>query len=153
MEQDDDLLRRDYAGATESSVDMTLLPKVMQVRDFGKASRTKYTHLADQDTSQGGWGAALRRPPGAQTTGEGCWNCGGPHLRKGQSWLTCVIYVRGVQVADVLVSVCRLSQQQCQRPESHWRDGYPRCGWCWCRCERRKHFGTWVRVEDLGEWT
>ncbi|KIR36010.1 microfibrillar-associated protein 1 [Cryptococcus deuterogattii MMRL2647] len=80
--QDDNLLNRDYTGATESAVDMTLLPKVMQVRDFGKASRTKYTHLADQDTSQGGWGAALRLPPGAQTTGEGCWNCGGPHLRK-----------------------------------------------------------------------
>ncbi|KAK8847484.1 hypothetical protein IAR55_005342 [Kwoniella newhampshirensis] len=82
--QDDDLLARDYTGATESAVDMTLLPKVMQVRDFGKASRTKYTHLADQDTSQGGWGAAARQagPGGVGTTQTGCWNCGGPHLRK-----------------------------------------------------------------------
>ncbi|WVQ75954.1 hypothetical protein IAR50_005590 [Cryptococcus sp. DSM 104548] len=78
--QDDELLKRDYAGATESSVDMTMLPKVMQVRDFGKASRTKYTHLADQDTSQGGWGAAIRGGGGA--TGTGCFNCGGPHLRR-----------------------------------------------------------------------
>ncbi|TYJ56941.1 hypothetical protein B9479_002386 [Cryptococcus floricola] len=78
--QDDELLKRDYAGATESSVDMTMLPKVMQVRDFGKASRTKYTHLADQDTSQGGWGAATRGGGGG--TGAGCFNCGGPHLRR-----------------------------------------------------------------------
>lgn len=36
--QDDTLLQRDYTGATESAVDMSMLPKVMQVRDFGKVS-------------------------------------------------------------------------------------------------------------------
>ncbi|KAK4684965.1 microfibrillar-associated protein 1, partial [Tremellales sp. Uapishka_1] len=79
--QDDDLLKRDYNIATESSVDMSMLPKVMQVRNFGKMSRTKYTHLADQDTSQGGWGAAAK-PGNIGTTTTGCWNCGGPHLRQ-----------------------------------------------------------------------
>jgi hypothetical protein len=34
--QDDDLLNRDYTAATESAVDMSMLPKVMQVRNFGK---------------------------------------------------------------------------------------------------------------------
>ncbi|WWD00695.1 hypothetical protein V866_007630 [Kwoniella sp. B9012] len=81
--QDDDILQRDYTGATEHSVDMSMLPKVMQVRDFGKASRSKYTHLADQDTSQGGWGnTAKMGAGGVATTQTGCWNCGGPHLRK-----------------------------------------------------------------------
>lgn len=52
---------------------------------FPQASRTKYTHLTDQDTSGGGWGNAARAPPGAGGPGgqnEGCWNCGGPHQRK-----------------------------------------------------------------------
>ena len=34
--QDDELLKRDYTMATENAVDMTSLPAVMQVRDFGK---------------------------------------------------------------------------------------------------------------------
>lgn len=38
--QDDDLLKRDYTAATESQVDMSMLPKVMQVRDFGKVRLT-----------------------------------------------------------------------------------------------------------------
>ncbi|KAG8907574.1 hypothetical protein FRB99_003498 [Tulasnella sp. 403] len=51
--QDADILkRRDYTEATESTVDVTLLPKVMQVKNFGKRSQTKYTHLLDQDTTR-----------------------------------------------------------------------------------------------------
>ena len=38
VSQEDDLLSRDYTAATESAVDMTILPQVMQVRDFGKVS-------------------------------------------------------------------------------------------------------------------
>lgn len=85
--QDDDseLFTRDYTAATESQVDMASLPKVLQVRDYGKASRSKYTHLTDQDTSSGGWGTAHQafgRPSDTQNQGQtGCWNCGGDHMR------------------------------------------------------------------------
>lgn len=33
---------------------MAALPKVMQVKRFGRKGNTKYTHLADQDTSRAG---------------------------------------------------------------------------------------------------
>ncbi|KAJ9111653.1 hypothetical protein QFC19_001010 [Naganishia cerealis] len=77
--QDEDILKRNYNVKTESAVDVSLLPKAMQVRNFGK-----YTHLKDQDTTQGGWDRALRRGPesGLASTSEGCFNCGGPHLRR-----------------------------------------------------------------------
>ena len=51
---DETLLKRNFHEATgfDKEVDMTMLPKVLQVKDFGIAGRTKYTHLVDQDTSQ-----------------------------------------------------------------------------------------------------
>jgi len=56
--KEDDIQRRDYSAATgDDLIDKTLLPKVMQVKKFGRSGRTKYTHLADQDTTKwdAGW--------------------------------------------------------------------------------------------------
>jgi len=51
--EDDDLYKRDFSAATlEDHFDKTILPKVMQVKNFGRSGRTKYTHLVDQDTTQ-----------------------------------------------------------------------------------------------------
>lgn len=45
-------MKRDVSGATlEDHFDKTILPKVMQVKNFGRSGRTKYTHLLDQDTT------------------------------------------------------------------------------------------------------
>ncbi|KZT42733.1 hypothetical protein SISSUDRAFT_843319 [Sistotremastrum suecicum HHB10207 ss-3] len=84
--QDEEILhKRDYTEATVSTVDVSLLPKVMQVRDFGKRSRTKYTHLVDQDTSRaaGGFGGvAPVKINGQAGESSGCFLCGGPHLKR-----------------------------------------------------------------------
>jgi hypothetical protein len=86
--QDEEILQRhDFTEATESTVDVSMLPKVMQVKNFGKRSRTKYTHLLDQDTtvSTGGFGGnAPVKAGGKSTEGGGCFLCGGPHLKKGE---------------------------------------------------------------------
>ncbi|CAF0734943.1 unnamed protein product [Adineta steineri] len=58
MDKDEDILKRDYSAPTlEDHFNKTILPKVMQVKNFGMAGRTKYTHLVDQDTtsSQSRW--------------------------------------------------------------------------------------------------
>lgn len=85
--QDEDILKRhDFTEATESTVDVSMLPKVMQVKNFGKRGRTKYTHLLDQDTtvSAGGFGGtAPVNAGGSSTAGGGCFLCGGPHMKKG----------------------------------------------------------------------
>ncbi|XP_053385164.1 microfibrillar-associated protein 1-like [Mercenaria mercenaria] len=53
MDRDDDSFKRDFAQPTlEDHFDKTVLPKVMQVKNFGRSGRTKYTHLVDQDTTQ-----------------------------------------------------------------------------------------------------
>ena len=60
---DDEIKERDFTAPTrEDKLDITLLPKVMQVKNFGRAGRTKYTHLADQDTTDksAGWAAPVR---------------------------------------------------------------------------------------------
>eukprot|EP00951_Prasinocladus_malaysianus_P021867 scaffold181711_cov42-Prasinocladus_malaysianus.AAC.2 len=48
----DNIFRRDFSAPTgEDKMDKTMLPKVMQVKNFGRSGRTKYTHLLDQDTT------------------------------------------------------------------------------------------------------
>ena len=61
MDADEEVFKRDYAKPTlEDHFDKTILPKVMQVKNFGMSGRTKYTHLLDQDTTkdqENPWGA------------------------------------------------------------------------------------------------
>lgn len=53
LDQEEDVLKRNVAEPTlEDHFDKTILPKVMQVKNFGMAGRTKYTHLLDQDTTR-----------------------------------------------------------------------------------------------------
>ncbi|WFD33364.1 hypothetical protein MCUN1_000177 [Malassezia cuniculi] len=50
--QDMDILQRDFTEQSVDAVDKTALPRIMQVRDFGKRSRSKWTHLSAEDTSK-----------------------------------------------------------------------------------------------------
>lgn len=59
MDEDDDVYKRDFSAPTlEDHFNKTILPKVMQVKNFGRSGRTKYTHLVDQDTTSfdSAWG-------------------------------------------------------------------------------------------------
>lgn len=52
LDEERDVYRRDFTNPTlEDHFDKTVLPKVMQVKNFGRSGRTKYTHLVDQDTT------------------------------------------------------------------------------------------------------
>jgi microfibrillar-associated protein 1 len=47
-----DVRARDYSEPTlEDNFNYESLPEVLQVKNFGKRGRTKYTHLLDQDTT------------------------------------------------------------------------------------------------------
>ncbi|KAL2088298.1 hypothetical protein ACEWY4_015197 [Coilia grayii] len=52
MDGEEDVFKRDFSAPTlEDHFNKTILPKVMQVKNFGRSGRTKYTHLVDQDTT------------------------------------------------------------------------------------------------------
>lgn len=53
LDKEETVLKQDFSAPTlEDHFDKTILPKVMQVKNFGRCGRTKYTHLVDQDTTK-----------------------------------------------------------------------------------------------------
>lgn len=52
----DNIYSRDFSAPTgEDNMDKSILPKVMQVKHFGRSGRTKWTHLVNEDTTD--WNA------------------------------------------------------------------------------------------------
>eukprot|EP00903_Cladosiphon_okamuranus_P017448 g16072.t1 len=57
IKNEDDVRRRSYNAPTlEDKFDKTQMPKPMQVKNFGRSGQTKWTHLANEDTTQ--WDSA-----------------------------------------------------------------------------------------------
>ncbi len=53
MDENSEVAQRTFDEPTlEDKFNRESLPKILQVKNFGKRSRTKYTHLVDQDTTQ-----------------------------------------------------------------------------------------------------
>jgi microfibrillar-associated protein 1 len=53
LDKEETVFKQDFSMPTlEDHFDKTILPKVMQVKNFGRCGRTKYTHLLDQDTTK-----------------------------------------------------------------------------------------------------
>ncbi|CAO1633402.1 unnamed protein product [Jaminaea pallidilutea] len=87
--QDLDILKkRDYSTErTEGSVNVENLPSIMQVRDYGKKGRSKYTHLGAEDTSKGGislrGGSGGGKNAASSSSQQGCFHCGSAdHIKK-----------------------------------------------------------------------
>ena len=59
MDRDEDIYKRDYSAPTIDEIQhRENLPKVLQVKNFGLSGRTKWTHLANEDTTSVDGGAA-----------------------------------------------------------------------------------------------
>lgn len=53
MDNEDEVFKQNFSAPTlEDHFDKTIPPKVMQVKNFGRCGRTKYTHLVEQDTTK-----------------------------------------------------------------------------------------------------
>ncbi|MBW0516273.1 hypothetical protein O181_055988 [Austropuccinia psidii MF-1] len=75
---DSDILKKyDFSAPTEGTLTkIELLPKVMQVRDFGKMSRTKWTHLVNEDTTSFDSGWSQQKLNESRKGNSGCFSCG-----------------------------------------------------------------------------